>query len=171
MLWLWVLELLQPSRTACTYNPTQTHSRDQDPDHKYSIPIKAFNGNAGVQLLAFACASAGAAIWVMWCTRNSAHVSSTYSLVSSIAGVGVAAVGAKNVEWGWSKGSGLGAIFAGLCMAPVISACFAATIFMLIKVVRTPEMLLYDLSLTPLRLSTCEKTLSSGQSSPPQLSS
>ncbi|KAM0330780.1 hypothetical protein ACHAQA_003734 [Verticillium albo-atrum] len=97
------------------------------------IPIAAFEGNAGVQLLAFACASAGAAIWVMWCTRNSAHVSSTYSLVSSIAGVGVAAVGAKNVEWGWSKGSGLGAIFAGLAMAPAISAVFAATIFMLIK--------------------------------------
>ena len=27
------------------------------------IPIAAFNGNAGVQLLAFTCASAGAAIW------------------------------------------------------------------------------------------------------------
>lgn len=100
-----------------------------------SIPIEAFQGNAGVQLLAFACASAGAAIWVMWCTRNSAHVSSTYSLVSSLAGVGVAAVGASNVEWGWSKGSGLGAIFAGLCMAPFASAIFGAIIFMLIKTV------------------------------------
>ncbi|KFZ12467.1 hypothetical protein V502_07059 [Pseudogymnoascus sp. VKM F-4520 (FW-2644)] len=99
------------------------------------IPIAAFHGNAGVQLLAFACASAGAAIWVMWCTRNSAHVSSTYSLVSSIAGVGVAAVGASNVEWGWSNGSGLGAIFAGLCMAPFASGIFGAIIFMLIKTV------------------------------------
>lgn len=98
------------------------------------IPSEAFGENAGVQLLAFACSSAGAAIWVMWCTRNSAHVSSTYSLVSSIAGVGVAAVGANNVQWGWSKGSGLGAIFAGLCMAPFISACFGGIIFMLIKV-------------------------------------
>ena len=106
-----------------------------------SIPIAAFNGNAGVQLLAFACASAGAAIWVMWCTRNSAHVSSTYSLVSSIAGVGVAAVGASKVEWGWSKGSGLGAIFAGLCMAPVISGFFGATIFTLIKTVSEPGLL------------------------------
>ncbi|CZT07291.1 related to PHO89-Na+/phosphate co-transporter [Rhynchosporium agropyri] len=97
------------------------------------IPIKAFHGDADVQLLAFACASAGAAIWVMWCTRNSAHVSSTYSLVSSIAGVGVAAVGVNNVEWGWSKGSGLGAIFAGLCMAPVIAGSFGAIIFSLIK--------------------------------------
>ncbi|KAH6635885.1 phosphate transporter [Chaetomium tenue] len=98
------------------------------------IPSEAFGDNAGVQLLAFACSSAGAAIWVMWCTRNSAHVSSTYSLVSSIAGVGVAAVGASNVQWGWAKGTGLGAIFAGLCMAPFISACFGGIIFMLIKV-------------------------------------
>ena len=62
------------------------------------IPISAFNDNAGVQLLAFTCAAAGASIWVMWCTRHSAHVSSTYSLVSSIAGVGVAAVGANRVQ-------------------------------------------------------------------------
>ncbi|KAH7374890.1 putative sodium/phosphate symporter [Plectosphaerella cucumerina] len=99
------------------------------------IPIAAFQGNAGVQLLAFACAAAGAAIWVMWCTRHSAHVSSTYSLVSSIAGVGVAAVGASNVQWGWNKGSGLGAIFAGLGMAPAISGVFGAVIFSLIKYV------------------------------------
>lgn len=97
------------------------------------IPSNAFGNNAGVQLLAFACSSAGASLWVMWCTRNSAHVSSTYSLVSSIAGVGVAAVGAKQVQWGWNNGQGLGAIFAGLGAAPFISACFGAIIFMLIK--------------------------------------
>jgi sodium-dependent phosphate transporter len=97
------------------------------------IPIAAFQGNAPVQLLAFTCAAAGAAIWVMWCTRHNAHVSSTYSLVSSIAGVGVATVGVKGVQWGWNNGSGLGAIFAGLVMAPCIAAVFGAVIFMLIK--------------------------------------
>ncbi|KAF7554713.1 hypothetical protein G7Z17_g2708 [Cylindrodendrum hubeiense] len=99
------------------------------------IPMESFKDNAGVQLLAFACSSAGASIWVMWCTRNSAHVSSTYSLISSIAGVGVATAGVGGVEWGWNKGSGLGAIFAGLLMAPAIAAGFGAVIFMLIKVV------------------------------------
>ncbi|KAH0344966.1 phosphate-repressible phosphate permease, partial [Aureobasidium melanogenum] len=97
------------------------------------IPLDSFQGNAPVQLLAFTCAAAGASIWVMWCTRHNAHVSSTYSLVSSIAGVGVATVGVKGVQWGWSNGSGLGAIFAGLVMAPAISAVFGATIFMLVK--------------------------------------
>jgi sodium-dependent phosphate transporter len=71
----------------------------------------------------------------MWCTRHSAHVSSTYSLISAVAGVGVAVAGADNVEWGWNNGKGLGAIFAGLGMAPAISACFGASIFMLIKLI------------------------------------
>ncbi|KAK5996193.1 Phosphate-repressible phosphate permease pho-4 [Cladobotryum mycophilum] len=99
------------------------------------IPNSAFQGNAGVQMLAFTCALAAASSWVMWCTRHSAHVSSTYSLISAVAGVGVATVGASKVQWGWNNGKGLGAIFAGLGMAPAISAGFAATIFMLIKMV------------------------------------
>lgn len=99
------------------------------------IPNAAFQGNAGVQMLAFTCALAAASSWVMWCTRHSAHVSSTYSLISAVAGVGVAVAGASEVQWGWNNGKGLGAIFAGLGMAPAISAGFAATIFMLIKLV------------------------------------
>jgi len=97
------------------------------------IPNNAFKNNAGVQMLAFTCALAGASIWVMWCTKHSAHVSSSYSLISSVAGVGVAVAGASKVKWGWNKGKGLGAIFAGLGMAPAASACFGAIIFMLIK--------------------------------------
>jgi sodium-dependent phosphate transporter len=99
------------------------------------IPNAAFRGDAGVQMLAFTCALAAASSWVMWCTRHSAHVSSTYSLISAIAGVGVATVGASQVQWGWNKGKGLGAIFAGLFMAPTIAACFGAIIFSLIKYV------------------------------------
>jgi sodium-dependent phosphate transporter len=106
------------------------------------IPNSAFRGDASVQMLAFTCALAGAASWVMWCTRHSAHVSSTYSLISSVAGVGVATVGAAQVQWGWNGGKGMGAIFAGLGMAPAISACFGAAIYMLIKTIvlmRGPE--------------------------------
>lgn len=99
------------------------------------IPNSAFQDNAGVQMLAFTCALAAASTWVMWCTRHSAHVSSTYSLISAVAGVGVATAGASQVQWGWNGGKGLGAIFAGLGMAPAISAGFGASIFMLIKLV------------------------------------
>lgn len=99
------------------------------------IPADAFGNNAGVQMMAFTIALAAASSWVMWCTRHSAHVSSTYSLVSAVAGVGVATVGASKVEWGWNGGQGLGAIFAGLAMAPAIAGGFGACIFMLIKCV------------------------------------
>ncbi|KAF2225346.1 putative sodium/phosphate symporter [Elsinoe ampelina] len=99
------------------------------------IPNSAFQGNAGVQMLAFTCALAGASIWVMWCTKHSAHVSSTYSLISAVAGVGVATVGASKVQWGWNGGKGLGAIFSGLIMAPTIAGSFGAIIFGLIKYV------------------------------------
>lgn len=99
------------------------------------IPVSVFEDNPGVQMMAFTCALAAASSWVMWCTRNSAHVSSTYSLVSAVAGVGVATAGASQVQWGWNEGKGLGAIFAGLGMAPVISAGFGAIIFMLIKLI------------------------------------
>ncbi|RAL13926.1 inorganic phosphate transporter [Aspergillus homomorphus CBS 101889] len=99
------------------------------------IPNSAFQGNAGVQMLAFTIALAAASSWVMWCTRHSAHVSSTYSLIAAVAGVGVATVGASEVQWGWNDGKGMGAILAGLGMAPVISGCFASIIFMLIKTV------------------------------------
>ncbi|KAK7991642.1 phosphate transporter [Apiospora saccharicola] len=99
------------------------------------IPASAFRNDPGVQMLAFTSALAGASIWVMWCSRHSAHVSSTYSLVSAVAGVGVAVAGASQIQWGWNGGKGLGAIFAGLAMAPFISACFGALIFGLIKFV------------------------------------
>lgn len=97
------------------------------------IPSSAFQDNAGVQMLAFTCALAAAASWVMWCTRDRAHVSSTYSLISAVAGVGVATVGANKVQWGWNDGKGLGAIFAGLFIAPTVAAGFVAAIFLLIK--------------------------------------
>jgi sodium-dependent phosphate transporter len=99
------------------------------------IPNTAFKGNAAVQMLAFTCALAAASTWVMWCTRHSAHVSSTYSLISAVAGVGIATVGASKVQWGWNNGKGLAAIFAGLFMAPAVAASFGATIFMLIRLV------------------------------------
>ncbi|KAJ5629399.1 hypothetical protein N7528_003056 [Penicillium herquei] len=110
-------------------------SRTADTIKNGIIPLTAFQDNAGVQMMAFTCALAAASSWVMWCTRHSAHVSSTYSLISAVAGVGVATAGASQVQWGWNDGKGLGAIFAGLGMAPVISGCFAAIIFMLIKVI------------------------------------
>ena len=71
----------------------------------------------------------------MFCTYMSFPVSTTYSIVSAVAGVGVATAGADAVVWGWNGGKGLGAIFAGLLLAPALAAGFGAVLYLLIRFV------------------------------------
>mgnify|MGYP002477612955 CR=1 FL=1 len=92
-----------------------------------------FQGNAGVQMLAFTCALVVSASWLMICTRYSWPVSTTYSIVSAVAGVGVAVGGADAVNWGWNGGKGLATIFAGFLIAPGISAGFGAVLYLMVK--------------------------------------
>jgi phosphate/sulfate permease len=65
--------------------------------------------------------------------ENSWPVSTTYSIVSALAGVGVAVGGKDAVQWGWNDGKGLGAIFAGFVLAPAIAAGFAGIVFLITK--------------------------------------
>lgn len=67
------------------------------------ISLSVFNGNPGVQLLGFTCALVASATWLMIATKNSWPVSTTYSIVSALAGVGVALGGPKSVQWGWNN--------------------------------------------------------------------
>ncbi|KAM0792852.1 hypothetical protein ACM66B_002616 [Microbotryomycetes sp. NB124-2] len=97
------------------------------------IKPEIFDNNAGVQMLAFACALVVSASWLMVCTRMSWPVSTTYSIVSAVAGAGVAVGGANSVNWGWNNGKGLATIFAGFGIAPAISAGFAAVAYLLVK--------------------------------------
>jgi sodium-dependent phosphate transporter len=66
----------------------------------------------------------------MIATRYSMPVSTTYSIVSALAGVGVALGGARSVQWGWNGGRGLGTIFAGFGIAPGIAGGFAAILYL-----------------------------------------
>ncbi|OAX84382.1 hypothetical protein ACJ72_01255 [Emergomyces africanus] len=104
--------------------PSPSAHAPQTPLKTALYPSSAFRENAGVQLLAFICALAAASSWVMWCTPHSAHVF-FHLLIFAVAGVGVATIGAPAVQWDWNNGKGLGAIFAGLAMAPAFSAGFA----------------------------------------------
>jgi sodium-dependent phosphate transporter len=69
----------------------------------------------------------------MIATRKSWPVSTTYSIVSALAGVGVALDGPKAVQWGWNGGKGLATIFAGFGIAPAISAGFGAIVYLVTK--------------------------------------
>ncbi|ESK89691.1 sodium:inorganic phosphate symporter [Moniliophthora roreri MCA 2997] len=97
------------------------------------IPLSVFRDNAGVQLLSFVCALVSSSIWLTIATRRSWPVSTTYSIVSAIAGVGVAVGGPNAPNWGWNGGKGLATIFAGLIIAPAISAGFGSAVYLLIK--------------------------------------
>merc|ERR1712225_124573 len=116
------------------------------------ISSDIFEGNAGVQLLAFTCALVVSASWLMVCTRMSWPVSTTYSIVSAVAGVGVAVGGADSVNWGWNGGKGLATIFAGFLIAPAISAGFGAVLFLFVKfgVLRRKNPFPYALACGPL---------------------
>ncbi|BGP53560.1 hypothetical protein JCM8202v2_001119 [Rhodotorula sphaerocarpa] len=97
------------------------------------ISASAFRGEPGVQLLAFTCAIAASATWLMIATRYSWPLSTTYSIVSAVAGVGVATGGTSAVNWGWNGGKGLATIFAGFGIAPAIAAGFGAVTYLLVK--------------------------------------
>ncbi|WWD03280.1 hypothetical protein V865_001331 [Kwoniella europaea PYCC6329] len=97
------------------------------------ISLSAFQSNAGVEMLGFTCALVASATWLMIATRNSWPVSTTYSIVSALAGVGVAIQGKDAVQWGWNGSKGIAAIFAGFIIAPGISAGFAAVVYLITK--------------------------------------
>jgi sodium-dependent phosphate transporter len=97
------------------------------------ISLSTFRDNAGVQMLGFTCALVASATWLMIATRNSWPVSTTYSIVSALAGVGVALGGPGVVQWGWNGGKGLGTIFAGFGIAPSIAAGFGAIVYLITK--------------------------------------
>ena len=91
------------------------------------------NGITGVQMLGFTCALTASASWLMFCTWNSWTVSTTYSIVSALAGSAVALGGGGGVQWGWNNAKGVSAIYAGMIIAPSISAGFGATIYLISK--------------------------------------
>lgn len=97
------------------------------------IDLTLFRGNAGIEMLGFTCALVASATWLMIATKNSWPVSTTYSLVSALAGVGVATGGGAAVNWGWNGGKGLATIFAGFGVAPAMSGSFAVAVYLITK--------------------------------------
>jgi sodium-dependent phosphate transporter len=60
-------------------------------------------------MIALSCS----ATWLMVATMQSWPISTTYSIVSAVVGVGVALGDFDNVRWGWNGGKGVSTIFAG----------------------------------------------------------
>lgn len=97
------------------------------------VQLSAFNENAGVQMLAMTTALVASAGWLMFCTYFKWPVSTTYSIVSAMAGMGIALAGPSAPNWGWNGGSGLATIFAGFGIAPAISGVVASIVYLIVK--------------------------------------
>jgi sodium-dependent phosphate transporter len=97
------------------------------------MSLSIFRGNPGMQMLSFTCALVASASWLMLCTIKSWPVSTTYSIVSALAGAAVALGGGSGVQWGWNNAKGVSAIYAGMVIAPALSAGFGAIVYLISK--------------------------------------
>lgn len=61
---------------------------------------------------------------------HNAKLSASHSIVGGVIGVGIAALGANGVNWGWK---GVSQVFAAWFIAPGIAAGFAMIIFLVTK--------------------------------------
>ncbi|PSN74771.1 phosphate transporter [Corynespora cassiicola Philippines] len=94
------------------------------------ISTSLYEENASVLMLAMVCAIVGSSVWLTIATRFTMPVSTTHSIMGGVIGVGIASAGAGGVNWGWE---GVAQVFAAWGIAPGISGCFAAIIFLATK--------------------------------------
>jgi sodium-dependent phosphate transporter len=94
------------------------------------ISIKLFESDPSVLMLAMTCAIVGSATFLTIATRFTMPVSTTHSIMGGVIGVGIAAAGTGGVNWSFK---GVSSVFAAWGIAPGISGCFAAIIFMITK--------------------------------------
>ncbi|PVI06948.1 phosphate transporter [Periconia macrospinosa] len=105
-------------------------SRVADTIRNKVINVKEFDDNPSVLMLGMLCALVGSSLWLTLSTKIGLPVSTTHSIVGGIVGVGVAALGAEGVSWGWN---GVSQIFAAWFIAPAIAGAFAIIVFMITK--------------------------------------
>ena len=83
-----------------------------------------------VLLLAMMCAIIGSSVFLTAATRRGLPVSTTHSIVGGVIGAATASVGINQVNWGWH---GVAQVFAAWIIAPGITGCFGAVLFLATK--------------------------------------
>lgn len=94
------------------------------------ISVEAFEDAPSVLMLGMLCALVGSSLFLTFATRIGLPVSTTHCIIGGIIGVGFATVGPNAVDWSWG---GVSQVFAAWAIAPCISACFGAILFLLTK--------------------------------------
>ena len=94
------------------------------------IDPNLFKNDPAVLMLGMTCALVGSSTYVFIATKAGLPVSTTHSIMGGVIGMGVATVGASQVNWGWD---GVSAVFVAWVSAPGIAGCFSAIIFLITK--------------------------------------
>ncbi|MBE3109538.1 MAG: inorganic phosphate transporter [Acidobacteria bacterium] len=105
------------------------------------VATEDFVDTPGLLMLGMVCAVIASSIFLTFATRMGMPVSTTHSILGGVIGMGVAAVGAKNVKWVGDPADGPTAVITGgvvqvfmaWVIAPVLSGIFAAAIFLITK--------------------------------------
>ncbi|KAI8933288.1 hypothetical protein NX059_009915 [Plenodomus lindquistii] len=105
-------------------------SRVTDTIRTKVISLSLFESDPSVLMLAMTCAIVGSATYLTIATRFTMPVSTTHSIMGGVIGVGIAAAGPEGVNWSFK---GVSQVFAAWGIAPGISACFGAIIFLITK--------------------------------------
>lgn len=94
------------------------------------VDVALFDSDPTVLMLGMTCALVSSSIYLSFATRFGMPVSTTHSIMGGVIGMGIAAVGADQVSWGWD---GVAQVFAAWGIAPGIAGCFGAIIFTITK--------------------------------------
>lgn len=94
------------------------------------LSVSAFNKEPTILMLGMTCALIGSSTFLTIATKLGLPVSTTHCIVGGVIGVGVAALGADGVVWGWK---GVSQVFAAWVIAPGIAGIFGAIIFTITK--------------------------------------
>lgn len=94
------------------------------------VSIKLYDSDPSVLMLGMTCALVSSSIYLSIATKLGMPVSTTHSIMGGVLGMGIATVGAQQVNWGWK---GVAQVFAAWAIAPGISGAFGAIIFTITK--------------------------------------
>ncbi|KFA68177.1 hypothetical protein S40285_09238 [Stachybotrys chlorohalonatus IBT 40285] len=100
------------------------------------VPIEAYEGRPTVLMLGMACAIVASSTWLTIATRLGLPVSTTHSIMGGVIGMGIATIGAQQVNWADFSGGvagGVVQVFLGWIAAPGIAGSLAAITFLLTK--------------------------------------
>ncbi|CAD6448368.1 5df88229-1754-4b40-9291-b357c328cde4 [Sclerotinia trifoliorum] len=92
------------------------------------LSTQAFQAEPSVLMLGMTCALVSSSLYLTLATRLGLPVSTTHSIIWGVIGVGIAAIDADGVNWGWN---GVSQVFAAWIIAPGIAGCFAAILFLI----------------------------------------